>query len=118
LPKLSADKTVLKKRMTYVLFLAFLIFKTLFHPVLFYFRFLGFFRQSFFCWCKTNGVFAYLSNLSKFPFRGGVGYSVWKFGSVLPVRVCTLGDFPACAMFPVLLIAFSPDLSAFFGIQI
>ncbi|MDR0611093.1 MAG: hypothetical protein LBG58_13355 [Planctomycetaceae bacterium] len=118
LPKLSAVKTVLKNRITPVLALAFLIFKTLFRSVSFCFRFLGFFRRRLFCWRETNGVFAYLSKLSKFPFSCGVGYSVWMFGNVLPVRVCTSWNFPVCAVFPVLLIAFSPDLSAFFRIQI
>jgi hypothetical protein len=118
LPKLSAGKTVLKNRRINVLFLAFLIFKTLFHPILFCFRFLGFLRQWLFCRRETDGVFAYLSNWSKFPFRCGVGYSVWMFENVLPVRVCTFGNFPVYVLFPVLLIAFLPDWSVFFGIQI
>jgi hypothetical protein len=56
--------------------------------------------------------------LSKFLFRRGAGYSVWIFGNVVPVRVCTSVEFPVCAMFSVLLIAFSPDWSALFRIQL
>jgi hypothetical protein len=114
LQTLSTGKTVLKKRMPNILSLA-LIFKTLFHPILLCFRFHVFFRQWSFCRSKTNEIFACLL---KFLCRHGVGYSVWMFGNVLPVKVCTSMDFPVCAMFPVLLIVFLLDLSAFLKIQI
>jgi hypothetical protein len=113
--KRSTGKIVLKKWMANVISLAFLIFKTLFRPILFCFRLHGFFRQYFFWWNETDEIFACLS---KFPFRCGVGYSVWMFGNVLPIRVCTSVDFPVCAMFPVLLIAFRLIGPLFSGFQI
>jgi hypothetical protein len=113
--QLATEKTVLKKRMTKVISLAFLIFKTSFRPVLFCFRLHRFLRQCFFCWSETDEMFVCLP---KFLFRCGVGYSVWMFGNVLPIKFCASLGFPVGAMFPVLLIAFSPDLSALFRIQI
>jgi hypothetical protein len=113
--QLSPGKTVLKKRMTKVISLAFLIFKTLFRPVLFCFRLHRFFRQCFFCWSKIDEMFVCLP---KFFFRRGVGYSVWMFGNVLSIRVGASLFFLVGAMFPVFLIAFLLDLSALFGIQL
>jgi hypothetical protein len=118
--KLSAGKTVSKKPMNDGLSLAFLIFKTLFHAVLFCFRFFGFLCIGFlckrlFCW---QGIIEIFSFQSKFLFRRGVGSSVRMFVNVLPLKVGTAGFFPVCAVFPALLIVFLPDWFAFFGIRI
>jgi hypothetical protein len=113
--KLSAGKTVSKKPMNDGLSLAFLIFKTLFHAVLFCFRFFGFLCKRLFCW---QGIIEIFSFQSKFLFRRGVGSSVGIFVNVLPLRISTAGFLPVCAMFPILLIVFLPDWFAFFGIRI
>jgi hypothetical protein len=55
--KLSAGKTVLKKQTNGDLLLAFLIFKTLFCSVLFYFRFFWFLCNWLFCWAGDHRSF-------------------------------------------------------------
>lgn len=53
----------------------------------------------------------------KFHIYDGVGIVVLTYWNVLSIRIC-MRSFPVCTMFPVFLITFSPDWSAFFGIQI